>query len=154
MARTPIDPRIERLIQLAKGFDDPGGEPASAEQRNAASPNQEEADRKALSEVIHRAIQQAKQTHGLTQAEIAARIGVSPPLLTHWVKGYRAIPDKHLLELATVLGVDFRQELIRHFRALTEELPAEDVELAQLITNLNQEAKAPLLRLLKRLQNR
>jgi len=154
MARTPIDPRIERLIQLAKGFDDPGVQPATEEQRQTTGANREDAERKALSEVIHRAIQQAKQTHGLTQAEIAARIGVSPPQLTHWVKGYRAIPDKHLLDLATVLGVDFRQELIRHFRALTEELPAEDVELAQLITNLNQEAKAPLLRLLKRLQNR
>ena len=154
MARTPIDPRIERLIQLAKGFDDPGVEPASAEERKPASPNQEEADCKVLSEVIHRAILQAKQTHGLTQAEIAARIGVSPPQLTHWVRGYRAIPDKHLLDLAAVLGVDFRHELVRHFRALTEDLPAEDVELARLITNLNQEAKAPLLRLLKRLQSR
>ncbi|MBK6281013.1 MAG: helix-turn-helix transcriptional regulator [Gammaproteobacteria bacterium] len=154
MARTPIDPRIERLIQLAKGFDDPGAEAASGELHDPAGPNREAAERKALSEVIHRAILQAKQTQGLTQAEIAARIGISAPLLTHWVKGYRAIPDKHLLELATVLGVDFRQELIRHFRALTEESPDADVELARLITNLNQEAKAPLLRLLKRLQKR
>ena len=154
MARTPIDPRIERLIQLAKGFDDPGAEAASGELHDPAGPNREAAERKALSEVIHRAILQAKQTQGLTQAEIAARIGISAPLLTHRVKGYRAIPDKHLLELATVLGVDFRQELIRHFRALTEESPDADVELARLITNLNQEAKAPLLRLLKRLQKR
>ena len=51
-----------------------------------------------------------------------------------------------------MLGLDFRRELIRHFRGLAEELPAEDRELAALIANLNQEAKAPLLRLLQRLQ--
>lgn len=154
MARTPIDPRIERLIQLAKGFDEPHSGTGGSHGDSEPEPYREEADCKVLSEVIHRAILQAKQTHGLTQAEIAARIGVSPPQLTHWVRGYRAIPDKHLLDLAAVLGVDFRHELVRHFRALTEDLPAEDVELARLITNLNQEAKAPLLRLLKRLQSR
>ena len=102
--------------------------------------------------VIQRAILKTRQATGLTQAEISARIGVSPPLLSQWVRGHRPIPDQHLLDLAKVLGLDFRSELIRHFRGLAEELPAEDRELVALIANLNQEAKAPLLRLLQRLQ--
>lgn len=151
---TRLDPRIARLIQLAKGLDDEMAGEGSASGKSASRPSSPERDDTALHVVMQQAILKARQTLGLTQAEIANRIGVSAPLLSQWARGHRTIPDQHLLELAKVLGIDFRAELVRHFRALAEELPAEDRELAQLIANLNTEAKAPLLRLLHRLQAR
>ena len=148
---TRLDPRIEQLIQLAKGFDE-HSEPGAATEASTPDTPRDQPDEAPLHVVIQRAIVKSRQTAGLTQAEIAARIGVSAPLLSQWVRGHRPIPDQHLLDLAKVLGLDFRSELIRHFRGLAEELPTEDRELATLISNLNQEAKAPLLRLLQRLQ--
>jgi len=152
MARTQIDPRIVRLMELAKGYDESRAD-ALRETHADPAATQEDLERKALSEAIRRAILRFKQTQGVTQAEIAARLGVSAAQLTNWVKGHRPIPDAYLLELAAVLGVDFRRELIGHFRALTDAQPSEDLELVQLVSNLNREAKQPLLRLLKRLQS-
>lgn len=149
--QTRLDPRIEQLIQLAKGFDE-HGELGATTEASAPDTPRDQPDEMPLHVVIQRAILKTRQATGLTQAEISARIGVSPPLLSQWVRGHRPIPDQHLLDLAKVLGLDFRSELIRHFRGLAEELPAEDRELVALIANLNQEAKAPLLRLLQRLQ--
>ncbi len=147
---TRLDPRIEQLIQLAKGFDALGE--GGAPDATAPDTPRDEAGDMPLHVVIQRAIVKTRRTTGLTQAEIAARIGVSAPLLSQWVRGHRPIPDQHLLDLAKVLGLDFRGELIRHFRGLAEDRPAQDRELATLIANLNEEAKAPLLRLLQRLQ--
>jgi transcriptional regulator with XRE-family HTH domain len=148
--RTQLDPRIEQLIQLAKGFDEQ--ESGGATGASTAEPPRPKNEEMPLHVVIQRAILKTRQATGLTQAEIAAKLGVSAPLLSQWVRGHRPIPDQHLLDLAKVLGLDFRRELIRHFRGLAEELPDQDRELANLIANLNQEAKAPLLRLLQRLQ--
>ena len=147
---TRLDPRIEQLIQIAKGFDALGE--GGAPDATAPDTPRDEAGDMPLHVVIQRAIVKTRRTTGLTQAEIAARIGVSAPLLSQWVRGHRPIPDQHLLDLAKVLGLDFRGELIRQFRGLAEDRPAQDRELATLIANLNEEAKAPLLRLLQRLQ--
>jgi transcriptional regulator with XRE-family HTH domain len=148
--RAQLDPRIEQLIQLAKGFDDQVA--GNNDNANMPDAGDEPSSDAPLHVVIQRAILKTRQSTGLTQAEIAARIGVSAPLLSQWVRGHRPIPDQHLLDLAKVLGLDFRRQLIHHFRGLAEEVPAEDRELATLIANLNQEAKAPLLRLLQRLK--
>lgn len=146
-----LDPRIARLIELAKGAGEQRREADGYDGSIVENEDRKTNGRKALSCVIQRAIANARQTHGLTQTEIANKIGVSPPQLTQWVRGYRPIPDERLLDLAKVLGLDFRREFIRYFGGGPDDISEEDRELARLIVDLNQDAKVPLLRLLKRL---
>ena len=110
-----MDPRIERMIEFASAYDaydSQNTDTASASTQACPGSERAEATPHTLIEGIRRAIENVRHTNGLTQREIAASIGVSAPLLSLWLRGHREIPDEHLLNLAKVLGIDFRQVLV------------------------------------------
>lgn len=156
-----LDPRILLMIELAKGEDARRQEPppapgaavdASAPATKAPAAPDEGAARAALDDILRRAILHARRSGNLSQTDIALRLGVSASMVSNWVRGHRPITDRYLPELARILNIDLHRAMLDGVLTSSRQPSDEDLELARLIAGLNDEAKAPLLRLLKRLQ--
>lgn len=156
-----LDPRILLMIELAKGEDARRQEPppapgaavdASAPATKAPAAPDEGAARAALDDILRRAILHARRSGSLSQTDIALRLGVSASMVSNWVRGHRPITDRYLPELARILNIDLHRAMLDGVLTSSRQPSDEDLELARLIAGLNDEAKAPLLRLLKRLQ--
>ncbi len=156
-----LDPRILLMIELAKGEDARRQEPppapgaavdASAPATKAPAAPDEGAARAALDDILRRAILHARRSGNLSQTDIALRLGVSASMVSNWVRGHRPITDRYLPELARILNIDLHRAMLDGVLTSSRQPSDEDMELARLIAGLNDEAKAPLLRLLKRLQ--
>lgn len=154
-----LDPRILLMIELAKGEDARRQEPppgaavdASTPATKAPAAPDEGAARAALDDILRRAILHARRSGNLSQTDIALRLGVSASMVSNWVRGHRPITDRYLPELARILNIDLHRAMLDGVLTSSRQPSDEDLELARLIAGLNDEAKAPLLRLLKRLQ--
>lgn len=51
-------------------------------------------------------IKKYRELAGLSQNELADRLGYSKPLIAHWEKGIRTVSALNLKEVANVLNVD------------------------------------------------
>lgn len=146
-SRVPLDPRLQRMIELAKGYDEQGTQPAPTP--HASEPEHSPAT---LETLLCRAIIRARDSGRITQTELATKLGVAPSQITHWVRGYRHIPVRYQVELLRLMEMELRTELLASLLELDVPLSDEDIGLARLVAGLNDEAKAPLARLLNRLQ--
>lgn len=88
--------------------------------------------------MIGKTIQQKRKEQGLTQAQVAEKLGVSAPAVNRWEKDL-SYPDTTLLApLARLLGIDMN-ELFSFHDSLTEE---EREEITRKISNLLLDNKA------------
>ena len=90
-------------------------------------------DRTTLAAFLRRALARARYKQGISQTEVAARLGFkSGAQITHWINNRSPVPDEHLLTLGSVLQFDpmrVRPSLSRYGRLLEETagLPTEDL---------------------------
>lgn len=61
-------------------------------------------------EVLRKLVQLAC-TRGLSQAELARRVGMQPSHLNHFLRGHGDVRSSKLLEILLVLGVDLERHL-------------------------------------------
>ncbi len=50
-------------------------------------------------------VKEALEANGMTQAELASRLEVSPALINRWMKGGKACPKRRLAQIGEILGV-------------------------------------------------
>lgn len=56
-------------------------------------------------------LRQAIKEAGLTQGQVAETLGVSAPLVNHWVQGRQRVPQHHADALQALLGVEIAPEV-------------------------------------------
>lgn len=98
-------------------------------------------------------IRDARKAHGMTQADVALAIGVSPPTISTFERGGRVIQGHYLIRLAQLLGLRLdldpleqlspeagrRAALVRELHRVMEELEDDDLELGlKLLSRLEQ----------------
>lgn len=63
---------------------------------------QSEADRKQVT--IMDELKRLREAAGLSQVQLALRLGVSQSTVANWERGFRAPQARHLIKLANILG--------------------------------------------------
>lgn len=79
-----------------------GGLNAADAGRKPGSKMQSEADRKMV--MIMDELKRLREAAGLSQVQLALRLGVSQGTIAHWEIGRRAPQARHLIKLANILG--------------------------------------------------
>lgn len=79
-----------------------GGLNAADAGRKPGSKMQSEADRKQV--MIMDELKRLREAAGLSQVQLALRLGVSQGTIAHWEIGRRAPQARHLIKLANILG--------------------------------------------------
>ena len=79
-----------------------GGLNAADAGRKPGSKMQSEADRKQVT--IMDELKRLREAAGLSQVQLALRLGVSQGTVANWERGFRAPQARHLIKLANILG--------------------------------------------------